>query len=102
MILKVDEMTGELVRDKNGLCVSVGPGEVGQIANRIKASNVLTSFDGYTNESETSKKIITDVFSVGDRAFITGDLVRIDQDGYLYFVDRTGDTFRWKGLSFLL
>ena len=98
IILKVDEITGQIIRDKRGLCVYVSPGEVGEVAARIRDSNVLTHFDGYTDERETNKKIIRNVFSFGDRAFLSGDLVQIDPDGWLTFVDRTGDTFRWKGM----
>src|SRR6185503_12963226 len=43
------------------------------------------------------KKVLTDVFEKGDRWFATGDLMRSDADGYFYFIDRIGDTFRWKG-----
>ena len=98
----MDPITGEVVRDRNGLCRSVKPGEVGEIAARIRESNVLSHFDGYTNEEETRKKIIINVFSTGDKAFLSGDLVRIDSDGWLTFVDRTGDTFRWKGMTHFL
>ena len=53
-------------------------------------------FEGYTNEEATNKKILKDVFEKGDRWFTSGDLLKKDKDGYLYFVDRIGDTFRWK------
>jgi fatty-acyl-CoA synthase len=54
-------------------------------------------FDGYADRSETEKKILRDVFVAGDMWFRTGDLMRRDSRGYFYFVDRIGDTFRWKG-----
>ena len=55
-------------------------------------------FKGYKdNASQTKKKILTDVFTKGDTWFRTGDLIRKDAYGYMYFVDRIGDTFRWKG-----
>ena len=54
-------------------------------------------FEGYAAESETDKKILRDVFEKGDVWFRTGDLMRKDANGYFYFVDRIGDTFRWKG-----
>ncbi|HVU19288.1 MAG TPA: hypothetical protein VHE09_01050, partial [Rhizomicrobium sp.] len=54
-------------------------------------------FEGYTQKSDTQKKILTDAFAKGDRWFRTGDLMRRDELGYFYFVDRIGDTFRWKG-----
>ena len=43
------------------------------------------------------KKMLRDVFAKGDVWFRTGDLMRKDADGYFFFVDRIGDTFRWKG-----
>src|SRR6202012_4455028 len=55
------------------------------------------TFDGYTKASDTEKKILRDVFEKGDAWFRTGDLMRKDEAGFFYFVDRLGDTFRWKG-----
>ncbi len=46
---------------------------------------------------ETEKKVLRDVFAKGDAWFRTGDLMRLDEQGFFYFVDRVGDTFRWKG-----
>ena len=54
-------------------------------------------FDGYTDSKATEKKILTDVLEKGDRYFRTGDLLRYDEDNFVWFVDRVGDTFRWKG-----
>ena len=54
-------------------------------------------FDGYAKKEETEKKILRDVFEKGDAWFRTGDLLKQDKLGYFYFVDRIGDTFRWKG-----
>ena len=54
-------------------------------------------FEGYTNPEATEKKILRNVFKTGDAYFRTGDLLRQDDDDYYYFVDRIGDTFRWKG-----
>ncbi len=54
-------------------------------------------FEGYTNDDASAKKILRDVFQPGDAWFRTGDLMRQDEHGYFYFVDRIGDTFRWKG-----
>src|SRR5207247_6272868 len=49
------------------------------------------------SKAETEKKILRDVFEKGDAYFRTGDLMKKDENGYFYFVDRIGDTFRWKG-----
>src|SRR6202030_4285039 len=54
-------------------------------------------FEGYTNAAETEKKILRDVLVEGDAWFRTGDLMTLDESGYFHFVDRVGDTFRWKG-----
>jgi fatty-acyl-CoA synthase len=54
-------------------------------------------FEGYTSERESEKKVLRNVFETGDAWFRTGDLMRKTADGYFYFVDRMGDTFRWKG-----
>ena len=52
---------------------------------------------GYVDKSASSKKVVHDVFKKGDSAFLSGDILTADERGYLFFVDRTGDTFRWKG-----
>jgi len=51
----------------------------------------------YVSQEETSKKIVQDIFKKGDSYFLTGDLLVTDEFGYVYFVDRIGDTFRWHG-----
>ena len=52
---------------------------------------------GYLNKEATEKKILRDVVKKGDKYFRSGDLLKVDGDGFFYFVDRLGDTFRWKG-----
>jgi len=54
-------------------------------------------FEGYTKRDATEKKILRNAFKPGDRWFRTGDLLSFDEEGFYYFVDRIGDTFRWKG-----
>jgi fatty-acyl-CoA synthase len=54
-------------------------------------------FEGYADAAETERKILRGVFEAGDAWFRSGDLMRRDADGYFYFVDRIGDTYRWKG-----
>jgi hypothetical protein len=94
-VVTVDVETGEIIRKENGYGTEAT--EIGMLITRIQGSKSLLSFDGYTDKKETAKKIATDVFRKGDRYFISGDLVRIDKYGYVYFKDRIGDTFRWKG-----
>ena len=54
-------------------------------------------FDGYTDADASEQKILRNVFVEGDQWFRSGDLMRKDAGSYYYFVDRLGDTFRWKG-----
>ncbi|XP_046919481.2 fatty acid transport protein 1 [Dermatophagoides farinae] len=95
-LIRIDEDTGKPIRDKNGLCVCVKPGETGEFVGKITA-DPTRAFDGYANKEATKKKIIYDVFRKGDCAFASGDLLTMDLFGYIYFKDRCGDTFRWKG-----
>jgi fatty-acyl-CoA synthase len=85
------------LRDPSGRCVRCAPGEVGEALGQIVASNDLTRFEGYTDATASAKKILRDVFAPGDAWYRTGDLMRQDAQGFFYFVDRVGDTFRWKG-----
>jgi fatty-acyl-CoA synthase len=97
-IVKVDADQGVALRDDHGLCIACAPGEVGEAIGRIgNAKAGGGRFEGYTDARETEKKILCDVFEKGDSWFRTGDLMRIDAQGYFHFVDRIGDTFRWKG-----
>lgn len=64
---------------------------------KIVKGDALREFDGYVNKEATSKKISSSVFRKGDLAFLTGDVLIMDQFGYFFFQDRTGDTFRWRG-----
>ncbi|KAK6759522.1 hypothetical protein RB195_021231 [Necator americanus] len=96
-IIKVDQETGELVRDANGLCIPCRPGELGEMVGVIRKKDLLLKFEGYVNKGDTQKKIYRDVFRHGDQVFASGDILYWDKLGYLYFKDRRGDTFRWKG-----
>lgn len=84
------------VRGAGGLCVEAGPGQVGECVGQI-GQDARTEYSGYADKAASEKKILHDVFEKGDAWFATGDLMRTDADGYFYFVDRIGDTFRWKG-----
>ena len=95
-LLKVNE-NGEYVKDSRGFCVKVGPNETGEMVGKVRANVSSSHFEGYSDSNATRKKVMTDVFTKGDQYFLSGDILRMDEDGYLYFCDRTGDTFRWKG-----
>lgn len=84
------------VRGPDGFCIECIAGEAGEAIGRI-TEDPRQAYDGYTREADTQKKILRDVFEKGDIWFRTGDLLRHDELGYFYFVDRIGDTFRWKG-----
>ena len=95
-LVKYDVEAEDVVRGPNGLCIECRPGEVGECVGEI-GSDVRRTFAGYADQEATEKKILRDVLKRGDAWFATGDLMRQDRDGYFYFVDRIGDTFRWKG-----
>jgi fatty-acyl-CoA synthase len=97
-IVKVDPDGGAPLRDGDGLCIACPRNEAGEAVGRIgTADEGGGRFEGYTDRTETEKKILRDVFSKGDAWFRTGDLMRLDDQGFFHFVDRVGDTFRWKG-----
>lgn len=87
------------VRGPDGLCIRCGRDEVGEAIGRVSNEAAARSgrFEGYTTDGDTEKKLLRDVFAPGDAWFRTGDLMRLDGQGYFTFVDRIGDTFRWKG-----
>jgi solute carrier family 27 fatty acid transporter 1/4 len=95
-IIKADPDTGDPIRSKDGLCQTCKPNEPGVFIGKI-TSNPSRSFLGYVDKKASEKKVIRDVFKKGDAAFLSGDILTADERGNLYFVDRTGDTFRWKG-----
>ena len=97
--MQFDRATGEPARDANGLCIRCATDEIGEAIGRIGggAAQSGAAFEGYTSEQESERKILRDVFARGDAWYRTGDLMRKDANGFFYFVDRIGDTFRWKG-----
>lgn len=95
-IVKFDIEREEPVRGADGFCIECDNDEVGEVIGKISADPGRT-FDGYTKKADTEKKVLRDVFEKGDSWFRTGDLMRRDALGYFYFIDRVGDTFRWKG-----
>ena len=85
-------------RDEQGFYQLCQPGEVGEAMGFIVNHPQMGGgrFEGYTSDAATESKIRRDVFQPGDAYWSSGDLLRYDDDGYFYFVDRIGDTFRWK------
>ena len=84
------------IRGINGLCIEAGAGQIGECIGQI-GHDARSEYSGYVDKAASEKKVLHDVFEKGDRWFATGDLMKTDSDGYFYFVDRIGDTYRWKG-----
>lgn len=93
-IVKYDRDTDQPYRNHLGYMEKVGKGEAGLLIGCISDK---APFHGYTDESKTQASILSDVFENGDRWFNTGDIMRNMGYRHAQFVDRTGDTFRWKG-----
>jgi fatty-acyl-CoA synthase len=98
-LIRYDLDADQPIRDARGLCVECAPGEIGELVGRIPdaAGTAQGRFEGYTSQEATDRKVLRDVFARGDAWFRSGDLLRQDREGFFYFVDRIGDTFRWKG-----
>jgi fatty-acyl-CoA synthase len=98
-ILRFDVERQALIRNSLGRCEEAAPEEVGEAVGRIfrDPSKPAGRFEGYSNVADNQAKILHDVFEEGDTWFRSGDLMRRDAEGYFYFIDRIGDTFRWKG-----
>ena len=93
-IVEYDADTGDPLRNSNGRPKKGGRGGTGLLLSGISDSQ---PFDGYTDKEATEKKIVRDAFADGDAWFISGDLMLDQGLGHASFVDRLGDTFRWKG-----
>ncbi|XP_034032118.1 hsFATP2a_ACSVL_like domain-containing protein [Thalassophryne amazonica] len=94
-LIKFDIEKGEPVRNSEGLCIQVAKAETGLLVGKITKRSPFIGYAG--NQQQTEKKRLRDVMEKGDLYFNTGDLLRIDHDNFVYFQDRVGDTFRWKG-----
>jgi fatty-acyl-CoA synthase len=90
---------GEPTRNENGFCIRCGFNEPGEAIDEIQndPASAGSRFEGYTSAAETEQRILRHVFAAGDAWVRTGDVLRQDERGFFYFVDRVGDTFRWKG-----
>jgi len=103
-IVKVDPLTEDVYRNPQGFCEKCDPNEDGELLLQIVTTSAHENFAGYHEQgagatgqkAATEKKTLRDVFVKGDAYFRTGDLLRKSPDGFFYFSDRLGDTFRWK------
>ena len=93
--MKFDVETDLPLRGADGFCLRAEPGEPGYAISRIGTET--GTFEGYTDRAATEQKILRNAFVADDAWFLSGDVMRKDTAGYYYFVDRIGDTFRWKG-----
>ncbi|GAB1212154.1 hypothetical protein ATERTT37_001284 [Aspergillus terreus] len=97
-MVKIDVDTQEIIRDpKTGFATECPRGVPGETIHWVDPANPYAQFEGYyKNQEATNKRFIRDVFKKGDMWFRSGDMMRQDSNGCVYFVDRLGDTYRWK------
>lgn len=98
-IVKMDpeNETQHLRNPKTGFCVESNVNEPGELLSLISPATMKEEFQGYYgNDKASEEKIVRNVFKKGDIYYRTGDLLRRDKNNMVYFVDRLGDTFRWK------
>lgn len=98
-IVRCDPESGDLLRGPDGRCIDCERNEPGEALGLIASPDGRRGrpFEGYTDADATARKIVHDVRENGDRWFRTGDLMRRDRQGFVRFVERIGETFRWKG-----
>ncbi|KAM9376048.1 long-chain fatty acid transport protein 2-like [Pholidichthys leucotaenia] len=94
-VIKYDMDKEEPLRDSSGFCIETARGEPGLLVSKITTSNPFSGYAG--DQQQTEKKKLYNIFEKGDVYFNSGDLVRIDEENFVFFHDRIGDTFRWKG-----
>lgn len=98
-MVQYDVADDEIVKDDDGHCIEVDPGKPGLLLIEVTQKS---KFDGYTSQDATMSKLLRNVLEPDDLYFNTGDLMRTVDVGFSYgqthyqFVDRVGDTFRWK------
>jgi fatty-acyl-CoA synthase len=97
-LIRYDVATDTHPRTPEGRCIECAPGEVGEFIGMILdlPDSGAGRFEGYTSPEATERKILRDVLQPGDRWYRSGDLLSHDAEGYFTFVDRIGDTYRWK------
>merc|ERR1711935_1227052 len=94
-IVKYDPIEEAVITNDKGYAIKADWGETGLLIGKIRSD---LPFNGYYNDQKKSdEKILKDVFKNGDQYFNTGDLLKRDADYKLRFMDRVGDTYRWKG-----
>lgn len=93
-IVKIDEDSGEFLKDERNQYIKCKPGEIGMMLVKIQTTS---NFLGYKDKDKTESRVLRDIFEEGNLYFNTGDLVTLHEDNWVSFADRYGDTYRWKG-----
>ncbi len=98
-LLRFDVESGEPWRNADGFCERCQPNEIGEAVGLIPGAGkeLAGRFEGYADPEASARKVLRNVFKDGDSWYRTGDLMRRDERGFYYFVDRVGETYRWKG-----
>jgi fatty-acyl-CoA synthase len=98
-LLRFDIDTAEPRRDAAGYCEACAVNEIGEAVGLIPEGEGQRAgrFEGYADREASARKVLRNVFKQGDLWYRTGDLMRRDERGFFYFVDRVGETYRWKG-----
>ncbi|HEX3985508.1 MAG TPA: long-chain-acyl-CoA synthetase [Acidobacteriaceae bacterium] len=98
-LVRFDSETELPCRDAQGFCISCAANEPGEALARVSGETTPTGsrYEGYTDPQASEDKLLRNVFRRDDVWVRTGDLMRRDEQGFFYYVDRVGDTFRWKG-----
>jgi fatty-acyl-CoA synthase len=97
-LLRFDVEKSEPWRDAAGFCERCAANEIGEAVGLMPAGGERAGrFEGYADQEATDRKVLRNVFKAGDSWYRTGDLMRRDERGFYYFVDRVGETYRWKG-----
>jgi fatty-acyl-CoA synthase len=98
-LLRFDVEKSEPWRNAAGFCERCGANEIGEAVGLMPDTGGERAgrFEGYADQEASNRKVLRNVFKAGDSWYRTGDLMRRDERGFYYFVDRVGETYRWKG-----
>ncbi|HEY2464106.1 MAG TPA: long-chain-acyl-CoA synthetase [Steroidobacteraceae bacterium] len=98
-LLRFDVEKSEPWRNPQGFCERCAANEIGEAVGLMPDSGGERAgrFEGYADQEASNRKVLREVFKAGDAWYRTGDLMRRDERGFYYFVDRVGETYRWKG-----
>jgi fatty-acyl-CoA synthase len=98
-LLRFDVEKSEPARNAAGFCERCAANEIGEAVGLMPATGGERAgrFEGYADQEASDRKVLRNVFKAGDSWYRTGDLMRRDERGFYYFVDRVGETYRWKG-----